>query len=67
MKTIKLTIREESMRWFNAMSLEERFYKTIKHNSLIAGDRTRHPNTLTGREIEVVYFADKNNKKPIRP
>lgn len=44
-----------AMEWWNSMSLEEKFYKTIKHNSLILGDRTRHPDTLTGREIELIY------------
>jgi len=40
------------------MTLEEHFYKTIKHNELIVGDRTRHPHTLTGIEIEIIYNAE---------
>ena len=40
------------------MNLEDKFYKTIKHNELIEGDKTRHPDTLTGREIEIIYNAD---------
>ena len=37
------------------MSLEQQFYKTIDANHLITGDNTRHPNSLTGREIEIIY------------
>lgn len=51
-------IRRSAMEWWNKLSLEEQFYKTIEHNALIAGDNTRHPNTLTGREIETIYLAD---------
>ena len=54
---IEQTNREQAMSWWNAMNLEEQFYKTIEHNSLITGDRTRHPHTLTGSEIETIYKA----------
>ena len=50
--------RISAMEWWNKMGLEQRFYKIIKHNSLIAGDKTRHPSTLTGSEIETIYLAD---------
>lgn len=53
------TSRETAMNWWNSMTFEEKFYKTIKHNDLIAGDKTRHPSTLTGREIETIYKAEK--------
>ena len=46
--------------WWNKMNLEEKFYKTIKHNSLISGDNTRHPNTLTENEIEIIFKAELN-------
>ena len=52
-------IRKIALTWWNSMNLESKFYKTIKHNELIEGDRTRHPDTLTGREIEIIYNADK--------
>ena len=52
--------RKQAIKWFNSMSLEEQFYKTIKHNELIKGDRTRHPDTLTGREIEIIYKTEHN-------
>lgn len=51
-------VRQCTLTWWNSMNLEDKFYKTIKHNELIEGDRTRHPNTLTGREIEIIYNAD---------
>jgi len=53
-----MTNRHIAMIWWNTMSLEEKFYKTIKYNELIVGDKTRHPNTLTGREIEAIWNAD---------
>ena len=47
--------REEALTWWNKLSLEEKFYKTINANKVIIGDHTRHPDTLTGREIEDIY------------
>jgi hypothetical protein len=47
--------RKEALKWWNSMNLEQRFYKTIEHNHLILGDKTRHPDTLTGSEIEKIY------------
>ena len=51
-------VRRSALDWFNRLTLEEQFYKTIEHNALIAGDNTRHPSTLAGREIETIYLAD---------
>jgi hypothetical protein len=48
--------REKALTWWHKMSLEEKFYKTIEHNNLIVGDKTRHPNSLTGSEIESIYI-----------
>ena len=53
-----MTLREQSLEWWNKMTLEEKFYKTIEYNHLIEGDKTRHPDTLTGREIQVIYNAN---------
>ena len=50
--------RECALARWNSMNLEEQFYKIIEYNELIVGDRTRHPNTLTGREIEIIYKAN---------
>ena len=49
--------RTDVMKWWNKLSLERKFYKIIEHNNLIEGDCTRHPDTLTGFEIEKVYNA----------
>lgn len=51
-------LRIDAMKWWNDLTLEEKFYKTIRNNSLIAGDKTRHPDTLTGREIEIIYVHE---------
>ena len=53
-----LSIREAAMKWWDGMNLENQFYATIKHNDLIAGDRTRHPDILNGNEIERIYKAE---------
>jgi hypothetical protein len=47
--------RKLAISWWNQLSLEKQFYKLIECNHLITGDRTRHPNSLTGREVEIVY------------
>ncbi|MCP4354318.1 MAG: hypothetical protein GY793_01555 [Proteobacteria bacterium] len=49
------SVRESALKWFNSISLEQQFYATIECNELITGDRTRHPSTLTGLEIEKIY------------
>lgn len=49
-------MREIAMAWWNAMTFEERFYKTIEANSVLIGDTVdNHPDRLTGREIELIY------------
>lgn len=50
-------VRQCALKWWNEMSLENQFYKTIEHNDLIEGDNSRHPHTLTGTEIEIIYKA----------
>lgn len=51
------SVRQRALIWWNKMNLEEQFYVTIEHNDLIQGDCTRHPHTLTGTEIEIIYMA----------
>lgn len=53
--SITNTTREHIMSWWNNMSLEEQFYILIEYNDLIIGDHIRHPNTLTGSEIEKLF------------
>lgn len=48
--------RELALEWWNKLSLEEKFYKVIpwlKSQGLGASDR--HPDSLTGREIEELF------------
>lgn len=47
--------RNFAREWWNNLSLEGRFYVTIEYNDLIAGDKSRHPNSLTEREIECLF------------
>jgi len=54
--------RQQAVKWFNNLNLEEQFYKTIAANDYITGGNIRHPNSLTGREIEIVYTFDLKNE-----
>lgn len=47
--------RESALVWWNDKTLEDQFYVLIENNDIITGDKTRHPSTLTGREIENLY------------
>jgi hypothetical protein len=48
--------REKAMRWWNSMTFEEKFYKTINANCVLIGDTVdNHPDRLTGREIELIF------------
>jgi hypothetical protein len=52
-----MTTREQAMSWWNALTLEEKFYVVIpwlKSQNINVTDR--HPNSLTGREIELLYI-----------
>lgn len=55
--------RTKALKWFNKLGLGEQFYKTMKNNHLITGDYSRHPNSLTGREIELIYNAEHEQPK----
>lgn len=41
--------------WWNSLTSGEKFYKTIAANSVIKGDKTRHPMDLSENEIMLVY------------
>ena len=60
MKTNKeISIRKIALKWWNSLSFETKFFKTIKWLSSEKRDTTeRHPNDLTGREIEQIYFQN---------
>lgn len=47
--------RTTALKWWNSLSFLEKFERTIEANSVITGDCTRHPDTLTGNEIERIY------------
>lgn len=59
--------RQKAIEWFNSMNLEEQFYKTIEANHLLVGDTVdRHPNNLTGREIEIIYNYNFDDSSIVR-
>lgn len=53
--------KQKAMNWWNSLTFEDKFYKTIEANSVIIGDHTRHPDTLTSSEIEKIYIFHKTN------
>ncbi len=44
-----------ALKWWNKHTFEEKFYKTIAANSVIDGDKTRHPDSLSDDEIQSVF------------
>jgi hypothetical protein len=58
-------IRINAMKWWNAMSFEDKWYKIIKYKVLVLGYPERTPNSLTGREIENIYKAHVTDKVKI--
>ncbi len=51
-----ITNRGTVMIWWNKLSLEDQFYYCIQCKELfITNSADRHPNTLTGSEIEKLY------------
>lgn len=56
---MKNSSRELAIEWWNGLTFEEQFFKTIKNNELIVGDKTRHPYSLTGREMEIIWKSEK--------
>ena len=51
--------RERAMAWWSDLSLEEKFYNTIPNSHILGDDIARDPNTLTGREIQMLYLLHK--------
>lgn len=64
MKTNETSVREQALAWWNRMSFEEKFYKVIPWLKDNGRDTTeRHPNSLTGREIEEVWLKELEKKQ----
>jgi hypothetical protein len=57
--TIQTTERTKALEWWTKKSLEDQIYVAIEFNEFITGDKTRHPHTLTGREIEILWDQSK--------
>lgn len=57
MKTSKeINNRRDALAWWNSMTFENKFFKTIEWLKLENRDTAeRHPDYLTGREIEQIY------------
>jgi len=47
--------RENSMKWWNKLTFEKKYIEIIKNKEKILGYPTRDPNTLTSREINIIY------------
>lgn len=55
----QITTRELALKWWNNLTLEEKFYKVIPWLSDKGINVTeRHPDTLTGREIEEIWSKE---------
>ena len=49
--------RVKAINWWKRLAFEEKYFKTIKWLKKQGRDTTeRHPNSLTGREIEEIYL-----------
>ena len=65
MKTKETSTREKSMIWWNSLTLEEKFYKVIPWlKSKDINVTERHPNSLTGREIEEIFKIETKHIDP---
>lgn len=53
----KKSSRELAIEWWNSLSFEDKFFKTIQNKNLIVA---RHPYNLTGREIEIIWNSEIN-------
>ena len=49
-------VKQSALKWWNSLTFEQQFFKTIEWLSNNNRDTTeRHPNKLTGREIQEIY------------
>jgi hypothetical protein len=55
-------VRVNAMKWWNAMTNEEKWYKIVRHKTLVVGYPERTPDSLTGREIENIYKVELEGK-----
>lgn len=52
--------RHSALLWWNSLTLEQKFYKVIAWLKAQKRDTTeRHPNDLTGREIQDIWHGQK--------
>lgn len=52
--------RQCSIAWWNRLTFEQKFYKVIQWLKEQGKDTTeRHPNNLTGREIQKIWMSQK--------
>jgi hypothetical protein len=61
LKEKKTPIRQHALFWWNNMNLNEQFHIIEKYNTLLKCNYTRYPDTLTGREIEILFNMIKKN------
>jgi len=51
--------REKAIKWWRAMSFEDKYFKIVKNSEVVFGYPDRDPNTLTGREVEIIYNKER--------
>lgn len=49
--------REKALAWWNRLTFEEKFLAMVKGKTVIIGYPDRNPETLTGREIELLHVS----------
>lgn len=52
------SIRTEALGWWNKLTLPEKSKLIKKHESIIVASESRTWNTLTGREVELIYTKE---------
>lgn len=55
-----MKVKNIAILWWNKLSFEDKFFRTIAANEVIEGDRTRNPNSLTDEEIVKIYKYHSN-------
>lgn len=46
--------REKALAWWNGLTFEEKFIAMVKAKTVVIGYPDRNPETLTGREVELL-------------
>lgn len=50
-----LETRKNAIAWYKTLTFEEKYFQVLKNKEKIAGYPDRNPDSLTGREIQILY------------